>query len=26
MNGLIRQYFPKKRNFATITDQEIALL
>ncbi len=23
MNGLIRQYFPKKRNFATITQQEI---
>jgi IS30 family transposase len=23
MNGLIRQYFPKKRNFATITEQEI---
>jgi IS30 family transposase len=23
MNGLIRQYFPKKRNFATITHQEI---
>jgi IS30 family transposase len=22
-NGLIRQYFPKKRNFATITEQEI---
>jgi len=26
MNGLIRQYFPKKRNFATITDQEIAFV
>jgi IS30 family transposase len=23
MNGLIRQYFPKKRSFATITEQEI---
>ena len=23
MNGLIRQYFPKKRNFTTITKQEI---
>jgi IS30 family transposase len=23
MNGLIRQYFPKKRKFATITEQEI---
>ena len=23
MNGLIRQYFPKKRNFVTITQQEI---
>jgi IS30 family transposase len=23
MNGLIRQYFPKKRNFATITEEEI---
>jgi IS30 family transposase len=23
MNGLIRQYFPKKRNFATITEKEI---
>jgi IS30 family transposase len=23
MNGLIRQYFPKKRNFTTITDREI---
>jgi IS30 family transposase len=23
MNGLIRQYFPKKRSFATITDKEI---
>lgn len=24
MNGLVRQYFPKKRNFATITEEEIA--
>jgi len=23
MNGLVRQYFPKKRSFATITEQEI---
>ena len=23
MNGLIRQYFPKKRSFATITETEI---
>ena len=23
-NGLIRQYFPKKRDFTTITDDEIA--
>jgi IS30 family transposase len=23
MNGLVRQYFPKKRSFATITDQDV---
>jgi IS30 family transposase len=23
MNGLVRQYFPKKRNFATITEEDI---
>ena len=26
MNGLIRQYFPKKHNFATITEKEIELV
>jgi len=26
MNGLIRQYFPKKRKFATITQQEVELV
>jgi IS30 family transposase len=26
MNGLIRQYFPKKRNFVTITQQEVGFV
>ena len=26
MNGLVRQYFPKKREFRTITDEEIEMV
>lgn len=26
MNGLVRQYFPKKREFSTITDEEIEMV
>jgi IS30 family transposase len=26
MNGLLRQYFPKNRDFSTISDEEIELV